>query len=134
VQAKVKKLLVIFLGWSFIVLGVIGLFLPFLQGVLFLLIGLLLLSSRHSWAHQTLRKVRSRFPSLAGLSDEAARRTHDGLARLFRQQPGTVRREASKESEAATHNSESKVEAAGAPPGPWRDVAIRSFKPSGVAQ
>jgi hypothetical protein len=108
------------------VLGVIGLFLPFLQGVLFLLIGLFVLSSGHSWAHRTLRKVRSRFPSLASLSDEAARRTHDRLARLFRRQPGTVRREASKESEAATHNSESKVEAAGAPAGPgarWREQA-----------
>jgi len=40
----VKRVLVLLLGIFFIVLGLIGLILPILQGWLFLLIGLLLLS------------------------------------------------------------------------------------------
>ena len=47
-QAKVNTLLVLLLGWSFVALGVIGLFVPVLQGVLFLLIGLFVLSSEYS--------------------------------------------------------------------------------------
>ena len=133
-QAKVKRLLVLLVGWSLIVLGVIGLFLPVLQGVLFLLIGLFVLSSEYAWARRIRHKALSRYPSMASRSDEAARRAHDVLARLFGPQPGTVRREASKEDQATTHDSESKVEAAGAPAGPWRDVAGTFFKPSSVAQ
>ncbi len=39
-------------GIAFLVLGVIGLFLPFLQGILFLLIGLTLLSQENERARQ----------------------------------------------------------------------------------
>jgi uncharacterized protein len=52
-------------GWGFILLGVIGLFLPILQGVLFLLIGLLTLSSEYVWAHRLLLKIWNRFPAVA---------------------------------------------------------------------
>jgi uncharacterized membrane protein YbaN (DUF454 family) len=90
-QARVKRLLALLLGWSFIVLGVIGLFLPVLQGVLFLLIGLFVLSSECAWARRIGHKVLSRFPSLARRSDEAARRVHDALARLFGWESGSVR-------------------------------------------
>jgi len=133
-QVKVKRLLVLLLGWSLIVLGVIGLFLPVLQGVLFLLIGLYVLSTQYAQARRILQRLRSSFPSLASRSDEAARRAFDALVRLFGPQPGTVRHEASKENQATTHDSESKVEAAGAPAGPWREVAGMFFKPSGVAR
>ncbi|MBX4192499.1 DUF454 family protein [Candidatus Parcubacteria bacterium] len=40
----VKRTLLLVLGVLFLILGVIGLFLPFLQGVLFLAIGLLIIS------------------------------------------------------------------------------------------
>ncbi len=43
-QKQVKKVLVLTLGIAFIILGILGLFLPFLQGILFLLIGFMLLS------------------------------------------------------------------------------------------
>jgi len=42
----IKKFGLLIIGWLFIVLGVIGLFLPFLQGFIFILIGLAILSSR----------------------------------------------------------------------------------------
>lgn len=42
-QTKTKKVFVLLLGWGFIALGVVGLFLPVLQGILFLVIGLTIL-------------------------------------------------------------------------------------------
>jgi uncharacterized membrane protein YbaN (DUF454 family) len=71
-QAGVKKIVFLLLGWGFIVLGVIGLFLPILQGVLFLAVGLLILSSEYVWAHKLLQNIRIRFPQFASRWDEAA--------------------------------------------------------------
>ena len=75
-QARVKKIMLLLLGWGFIVLGVIGLFLPILQGVLFLVVGLLILSSEYVWAHKLLQKIRTRFPQIASRWDEAAIKAH----------------------------------------------------------
>ncbi len=43
-KKKIKKILVLTIGIIFIILGILGLFLPFLQGILFLIIGLILVS------------------------------------------------------------------------------------------
>ncbi len=43
-QKGVKKILVLFVGIIFIILGLLGLVLPFLQGILFLIIGFILVS------------------------------------------------------------------------------------------
>jgi uncharacterized membrane protein YbaN (DUF454 family) len=59
-------------GWAFILLGILGLFLPVLQGILFLLIGLMILSSEYVWAHDLLTKLRTRFPKLAARFHEAS--------------------------------------------------------------
>ena len=40
-KTHAKRILLLMVGWSFILLGIAGLFLPILQGVLFLLIGLI---------------------------------------------------------------------------------------------
>ncbi len=40
-----KRILVLTVGVVFILFGILGLFLPFLQGILFLIIGVLLLSA-----------------------------------------------------------------------------------------
>jgi len=49
-------------GWSFIVLGVTGLFLPVLPGLVFLLVGLTILSTQHRWARRLMIRLRRRFP------------------------------------------------------------------------
>jgi uncharacterized membrane protein YbaN (DUF454 family) len=49
-------------GWALIVLGLGGLFLPILPGLLFLLIGLVILSARHHWARRWIVRLRERFP------------------------------------------------------------------------
>src|SRR5262249_10331648 len=75
-------------GWSFLCLGIVGLFLPFLQGVLFLLIGLFILSLEYVWAQRVLEKLRARFPSVARHVAEASARTTVWLRRIF---PQTIR-------------------------------------------
>ena len=55
----------------FLVLGFLGLFLPVLQGVLFLLVGVYLLSRESSWARLLRQKFRRRYPALGRLMDEA---------------------------------------------------------------
>ena len=70
-NARVKQWLIWCLGWVFIILGILGLFLPILQGILFLLIGLYLLSSTSPWAARLLDKLRNRFPKTSKTFDEA---------------------------------------------------------------
>ena len=77
-----KRILVQVAGWTFIVLGIVGLFLPILQGVLFLLIGLTILSTEYVWAHHLLRKLRERFPRLSEKLEHASRKASDWLCRM----------------------------------------------------
>jgi uncharacterized protein len=66
-----RRILILSAGWLFIVLGVLGLFLPFLQGILFLMIGLYLLSLESARARLLRRRLRVRYPGLAAKFDEA---------------------------------------------------------------
>jgi uncharacterized membrane protein YbaN (DUF454 family) len=84
-KTRAKRILLLIIGWGFIVLGVVGLFLPILQGVLFLFIGLIILSSEYVWAHHVLTKVRQRFPKISRIADEAAAKAAGWLQRLSRQ-------------------------------------------------
>jgi len=59
---SIKKFGLLIIGWLFIVLGVFGLFLPFLQGILFILIGLALLSSRSEIIKRFLKHLEERYP------------------------------------------------------------------------
>ena len=82
-QATVKKILLLFVGWGFILLGIVGLFLPVLQGVLFLIVGLLILSSEYVWAHQLLQKIRAHFPGLSSRLDEATAKARRWTGKVF---------------------------------------------------
>ncbi len=79
---QAKRVLILIAGWSFIALGIVGLFLPILQGVLFILVGLAILSSEYLWAHHLLARLRQRFPKVAHIADEAACRAAAWLKRL----------------------------------------------------
>jgi uncharacterized membrane protein YbaN (DUF454 family) len=81
-QPAVKRILILVAGWLFILLGIVGLFLPILQGIVFLLIGLVILSSEYIWAHHLLSKLRQRFPSIAAKADEAKRKADSWIDRL----------------------------------------------------
>lgn len=65
------RIIKLVIGWAFVVLGVLGLFLPFLQGILFLAIGLAILATEQVWAHRLLTWLRHRFPRFARALDHA---------------------------------------------------------------
>ncbi len=58
----VMRIVRLVLGWTCLVLGVVGLFVPILQGVLLILIGMALLSRDSRWARRCLMKLRLKFP------------------------------------------------------------------------
>jgi uncharacterized protein len=68
---RVKPILMQALGYAFLVLGVAGLVLPFLQGILFLLIGLVILAEHAPWARCLLDRLRERHPKAGALIDGA---------------------------------------------------------------
>jgi uncharacterized membrane protein YbaN (DUF454 family) len=61
-MGAIKKLGLLIIGWFFIVLGILGLFLPILQGILFILIGLAILSSRSELIRRFLKHLEERYP------------------------------------------------------------------------
>ena len=58
----IQKFGLLIMGWLFIVVGIIGLFLPILQGILFIMIGLAILSSRSEVIKRFLKHIEERYP------------------------------------------------------------------------
>ena len=58
-------------GYTFLVLGVLGLFLPILQGVLFMAVGLIILSRHATWAENLLARLKARHPKADELITKA---------------------------------------------------------------
>jgi uncharacterized protein len=86
-RAQLKRALVLLVGWGFSLLGIVGLFLPVLQGVLFLFIGLVILSSEYAWAHRTIAWLRQRFPKVGHVADAGAAKAASWLRRFSRRNP-----------------------------------------------
>ncbi len=82
-RAAAKRVAVLLLGWAFVLLGIVGLFLPVLQGILFILVGLIILSSEYVWAHKLVQHLRGRFPRIARKADEAQARASDWMRRVW---------------------------------------------------
>ena len=61
---RFKKIGILIIGWFFIGLGILGLFLPILQGILFIVIGLAILSSRSEVVKRFLKHLEERHPHL----------------------------------------------------------------------
>lgn len=76
----IKRLVLIVVGWVFIALGVAGLFLPVLQGILFLLIGLVILSAEYHWARRWITTLQRKYP-------EAHRKVHRLLGKYAKYFP-----------------------------------------------
>jgi uncharacterized membrane protein YbaN (DUF454 family) len=86
-NARVKRIVIWWLGWAFILLGIAGLVLPILQGILFLLIGLSLLSNQSAWAARLLHKLKERFPRISEKLSEATAKARDVQLNLFKRKP-----------------------------------------------
>ncbi|MHB9095274.1 MAG: PGPGW domain-containing protein [Eubacteriales bacterium] len=78
-----KRIAILCLGWFFIILGIVGLFLPLLQGILFILLGLYVLSQESLWAKNLLNFTRRRFPSLHYKLEQAKAKPKKLFRRLF---------------------------------------------------
>ncbi len=76
---EVKRILIVTTGVIFIILGILGLALPFLQGFLFLAIGLILLSISSTRVRAWLESHTRRYPKI-----------HAGVERLERWVVGIV--------------------------------------------
>jgi len=51
-------------GLELRIAGIAGLVLPFLQGLLLIMLGLIILSSEYDWARRLLAKLEARFPKI----------------------------------------------------------------------
>ncbi len=78
-----KRILKISLGILLILLGLIGLFLPILQGILFLLLGTLILSSESKRVRRLMAVLRLRYPK----QYEKTRQLGNKIRRFFRIRP-----------------------------------------------
>ncbi len=58
-----KNIGLLVLGWTFVGLGILGLFLPILQGILFIMIGLAILSSRSKTIRRLLDYLERKYPN-----------------------------------------------------------------------
>jgi uncharacterized membrane protein YbaN (DUF454 family) len=77
-----KRWAIIGLGWTFVLLGIAGLFLPLLQGVIFLFVGLVLLAREQAWARRLLDRLKQRFPRLAASAEAAEDRAKAMMHRI----------------------------------------------------
>jgi uncharacterized membrane protein YbaN (DUF454 family) len=66
-----KMILLQAAGYLFLVLGVIGLVVPILQGFLFMAIGLIILAKTAPWAERVLDRFRDRYPKAGSFIDKA---------------------------------------------------------------
>ena len=76
-RERLKVILWLVLGYSFLVLGVLGMFLPILQGFLFLFVGLIILARHAPWAERLLNYLRQRSPWLHRAIIKAEAKTHE---------------------------------------------------------
>lgn len=65
-----KRVVILSAGWGCIAIGIIGGFIPILQGWVFNVAGLLILSTEYEWAHRVLEWARNKFPRFAASMDK----------------------------------------------------------------
>lgn len=70
------------LGWGFIGLGILGIFLPILQGILFLAIGAAILSRESATFRRGIGWIRKRFPKFAAQMDAVQERAERAIAKV----------------------------------------------------
>ena len=85
-----KRPLMLTLGYSFLVLGVLGMFLPILQGFLFLAIGLAILARYTAWARLLRMRLARRYPRLGAKINDAERTAQRWLRRAGQKWRGFV--------------------------------------------
>ena len=88
---RVKPIVMQVLGYAFLVLGVLGMFLPILQGFLFLFVGLLILAKYAPWAQRLLDHLEARYPRFKEVkvrAESTLERGQERVAGWFGRRPG----------------------------------------------
>ena len=83
---SLKRLLLLLVGWFCLLLGIVGLFLPVLQGILFIVIGLTLLSSEYVWSRKLLAALNAKFPKISRAAKRAMVKANRWIRRVFKMQ------------------------------------------------
>ncbi len=81
---SLKRFLLLLAGWFFLLLGIVGLFLPVLQGILFIVIGLTLLSSEYVWSRKLLAALHAKFPKISRAAKLAMIKVNRWFRRCFK--------------------------------------------------
>lgn len=79
-------------GIGLLGVGVIGLVLPFLQGFLFLALGMFVLRHQYMWAHRGIGWIAGRWPGMVAKSEEMEARLLARLSAATARLRGLVRR------------------------------------------
>ncbi len=74
---------VFLVGWLLVLVGVVGLVLPGIQGVLTIVLGAALLSLDNELAYRGLRRLLQRWPDVLRRVDHFREKAHGRLHRLF---------------------------------------------------
>lgn len=85
-KEKAPRTPLVILGWSLLLGGVLGLFLPFVPAAILITVGAFILNRRYAWLRQAIDQFRARFPALArALSNtERAEQQDSGATQLRR--------------------------------------------------
>lgn len=65
-KQRAKRIAIDTLGWVCILIGILGVFLPFLQGILLIILGVYLLSLHAVWASRVFEKFKIKYPKWGG--------------------------------------------------------------------
>lgn len=80
-MASARRIGVIALGWICILVGIAGGFIPVLQGWVFILAGLVILSTEYVWAHKLISRLLHHFPRLEKHVESARAKAHAWMGR-----------------------------------------------------
>jgi uncharacterized membrane protein YbaN (DUF454 family) len=83
-QPRWRRLAMQALGYFFMLLGMAGILLPFLHGLLFLFMGLAILSQEAEWARRLRAWIARKFPRAHDIAVEAEFRAQRWVRRLVR--------------------------------------------------
>jgi hypothetical protein len=81
------RVFVLSVGWALVVVGVVGLFLPVIQGGISLVLGAALLSIASQTVHLQLRRLMGRWPAGWKRLEKLRRRMHGYLHRFHPDRP-----------------------------------------------
>ena len=84
---KAVRLFLYFLGWLLLLVGLLGLALPGIQGILTIILGAALLSLASEATHRRLRSVLRRWPAADRQMERFRRRLHQLLSRRKKNPP-----------------------------------------------